>query len=98
MGTMQDIRHAARVLLKNPGFTALAVLMLGLGIGASTTIFSVVDAVLLRPLPYQDPERIAMLWEVNVERSAGPISVPPADFLDWKSRTRTFESLAAMTS
>ena len=65
---MNDLKFAFRQLLKNPGFTALAVLMLALGIGANTAIFSVVHGVLLKPLPYPNPEQLVTLWERNPQR------------------------------
>lgn len=86
---LQDLRYGVRTLIKNRGFTAIAVLALALGIGANTAIFSVVNAVLLRPLPYRDPDRI---MTVLYERR---IPVAPADFLDWKEQNHVFENIAA---
>jgi predicted permease len=86
---IQDLRFGIRTLVKNPGFTAVAVIALALGIGANTAIFSVVNAVLLRPLPYNDADRImAVLYE-------GRIPVAPAEFLDWKEQNQVFEHVAA---
>jgi putative ABC transport system permease protein len=85
----QDLRYGARILLKNPGFTLIAVLTLGLGIGANTAIFSVVNGVLLRPLPYREPEEIVTL--LNYGR--GPVS--PANFLDFRSDSQSFSQMAA---
>jgi putative ABC transport system permease protein len=86
---IQDLRYGVRTLLKNRSFTAVAVLALALGIGANTAIFSVVNAVLLKPLPYHDPDRI---MTVLYERR---IPVAPADFLDWKEQNQVFENIAA---
>jgi putative ABC transport system permease protein len=92
----QDLRYGARMLLKNPGFTLVAVLTLSLGIGANTAIFSVVNAVLLRPLPFAEPERLVWLWDTQPQLPTAPTSLP--DFLDWKSQNRSFEHLAAFQS
>ena len=95
---MADLRFGLRVLGRNPGFAATAILLLALGIGANTAIFSVVNAVLLRPLPYQDPSRIMQVWHVPPAKSFPGLtrfSVSPANYLDWQSQTRTFGQMAA---
>ena len=91
---MNDLRYAIRLLAKNPGFTVVAALTLALGIGANTAIFSVVDAVLLRPLPYHDPNRLVMLWENSPRRSFDREYVSPPDFADWRAESRAFGSFA----
>src|SRR6204780_2201264 len=90
----QDIRYAIRMLAKNPGFTLIAVLTLALGIGANTAIFSVVNAVLLRPLPFQNPSRLVWSWGNCPLCDHGAVS--PADFLDYRAQNRSFESYGAM--
>lgn len=91
----QDVRFALRMFTKNPAFTAIAVLALALGIGANTAIFSVVDAILLRPLPYKNPERLVMVWE-NATHLGFPKNTPsPANFLDWQKQATVFEGMAA---
>ncbi len=89
----QDVRYGARMLLKNPGVSAIAVITLALGIGANTAIFSVVNAVMLNPLPYKDPDRLVSLWE-NVP-THGRWRAAPANFLDWKKQNTVFEEMAA---
>ena len=91
---MNNLRFAVRQLLKSPGFTFVAVLTLALGIGANTAIFTVVNAVFLEKLPYRDADRIAVIWETNVERSGRSNVVGPANFIRWKERATAFESLA----
>jgi putative ABC transport system permease protein len=89
---LQDLRYAFRRLLKNPGFAAIIILTLALGIGATTAIFSVVSGVLLRPLPYPQPERIAQLWQVGAEGNRMAFSDP--NFADLHAQSRSFEALA----
>lgn len=90
----QDLRYGFRVLAKKPGFTAVLVLTLALGIGASTAIFSVVDAVLLRPLPYKDPARLAVLWTDNAKQSLHEERTSYPNFEDWRKQSRAFEDMA----
>jgi len=92
----QDIRYGLRFLRKSPGFTAVALLTLALGIGANTAIFSVVYGVLLRPLPYQDPSRLIVLHETTPK--VGTVGVSYPNFLDWRAQTRAFSQMAAVVS
>ena len=89
----QDVRYAVRTLRKSPGFTAVAILTLALGIGANTAIFSVVQAVVLAPLPYRDADRLVMVWENNPRFPRVWVSHP--NFLDWQRTARSFEQMAA---
>lgn len=92
---IQDLRFGVRLLLKNPGFSAVAILALALGIGANTAIFSVVDAVLFRPLPFHQPERLVAVWEHDLKKGEDHDSVMAGNFLDWKSRSQVFEAMSA---
>ncbi|MFL6276644.1 MAG: ABC transporter permease [Blastocatellia bacterium] len=91
---LQDLRYGVRMLCRQPGFTLVAVLTLAIGIGANTAIFSVVNAVLLRPLPYAEADRLIWLAERHEEIAARWVSYP--NFLDWQSRSRSFEAMAAI--
>jgi putative ABC transport system permease protein len=94
---MNDLKFAFRQLLKNPGFTAVAVLTLALGIGANTALFSVVNGVLLRPLPFHEPDRLVTLWENNPARGLEQQNVSPPNFADWLAQTGAFEQMAFWT-
>ena len=92
---IQDLRYALRMLLKNPGFAAVAVVALALGIGANTAIFSVVNTILLRSLPYDDPDRLMVVKENKLPQFP-EFSVSPGNFLDWRKQNASFEKLAAV--
>ncbi len=99
MTTLQDIRYGFRMLLKRPSFTLIVVFTLALGIGANTTIFSAIDAVLLNPLPYKDPARLMVVWETD--KQLGPEmwnrnEAAMGNFLDWRSHNHVFDQLAAL--
>ena len=91
-----DLRHGARLLLRAPGFTAVAVAALAIGIGANTAIFSVVNTILIRPLPYQDPDRLAVIWEHNLPRDRKNNVVSPGNFIHWREMQQSFVDLAAV--
>jgi len=95
---LQDIRYSVRSLIKTPGFTSVAVIVLALGIGANTAIFTVVNAVLLRPLPYPDSDRLVMLWETNPRFQIGVDTLPVThgNFMDWREQNSVFEYVSAL--
>src|SRR5450755_3364916 len=92
----QDLRHGVRLLGKAPGFTAVAVLTLALGMGAATAIFSVVDTVLLKPLPFRDAERLLVIWEKNPSQNRFRMYVAPANFVAWQKQGCAVEQMAAV--
>jgi putative ABC transport system permease protein len=92
---LQDLRYGVRMLLKHPGVSIVAVITLALGIGANAAIFSVVNAVLLKPLQFRDPERLVIVWE-DASFVGFPRNTPaPANYVDWKTQTQSFEDMAA---
>jgi putative ABC transport system permease protein len=98
MTLWRDLGFAARMLWKSPWFTAVAVLAVALGVGANTTIFSVVNALLLRPFAYETTPRVVMVWERGVDQTNNRNSVAPANYMDWRDQTKVFEELAAYNS
>jgi hypothetical protein len=93
---MNDLKFAFRQLLKNPGFTAVAVLTLALGIGANTAIFSAVDAVLIRSLPYADASRLVMIWDDNMRLTGSrKFFSTPAEWSEWRRHNTIFKDIAA---
>ncbi|HTM25963.1 MAG TPA: ABC transporter permease [Vicinamibacterales bacterium] len=93
---LNNLRYAARVLVRAPGFTLVAVVALALGIGANTAIFGVVNTLLLRPLPYADPGRLAVIWEVNPTGRDNP-SNSPGNYLHWREMSASFDDMAAVS-
>src|SRR6476619_2085012 len=94
---LQDIRYGIRGLWKRPWFTAIALIALALGIGANTAIFSLVNAVLVQPLPFKDPDQLVWMWG-NIRQGGNRASVSPLDFLDYRQQNTTFEQFAATFS
>src|SRR5262245_16432078 len=91
---MNDLRFALRQLLKNPGFTAVAVFTLALGIGANTAIFSVIHGVLLKPLPYPEPDRLVTLWERNRQRGIEQDLASGPNYLEWRAQSTVLTDLS----
>ncbi|HEX8720560.1 MAG TPA: ABC transporter permease [Pyrinomonadaceae bacterium] len=95
---LRDLSFAARMLWKSPGFTAVAALAVALGVGANTTIFSCVNALLLHPFAYKTTDRVVMVWERGLTETNNRNSVSPANYADWRAQTKVFEELAAYSS
>ena len=94
----QDVRFAVRTLGRRPGFAAVTVLTLAVGIGATTAIFSLIDSVLLKPLPFKEPDRLTLVWEVRPRFNLPRVGVSPANYVDWQKQAQSFENLAAYVS
>src|SRR5262245_16735500 len=94
----KDLSFSLRMLRKSPIFTAITGLSLALGIGANSAVFSVINAVLLRPLPYRDPGRLVMVWEHDIRSGLAQQRAAPNNFLVWKKNNRVFEEIAAVSS
>lgn len=91
----QDLQYGARMLRKSPAFTLIALITLALGIGANSSLFSLVNAVVLRPLPFPKPQQLVVVWATDSNRKIMRGTVPPADFLDWRSQNQVFQGMAA---
>src|SRR5436190_24273768 len=94
---MNDVRHALRSFLKAPGFTIVAVATLALGVGANTAIFSVLYALVLKPLPYRDPGRLVVVWEHNLPRDRKNNVVSPGNYLHWRDLNTSFTEMSAVS-
>jgi putative ABC transport system permease protein len=94
---LQDLRHGGRLLMKSPGFTAVAVTALAIGIGANTAIFSVVNTLLIQRLPYADPDRLVVVWEHNLPRDRKNNVVSPANYLHWREMNTAFAEMSAVS-
>src|SRR5690242_17059459 len=90
-----DLRYALRTFRKSPTFAIVSVMTLALGIGANTVIFSVVDAVIIRPLPYADPDRVVVVWEDNTRAGFSRNTPAPANYFDWRRMNHSFTDMAA---
>src|SRR5947209_2987683 len=91
----QDLRYGFRTLANQPSFTAMMVLMLALGIGATTTIFSVVNAVLLQRLPLKEPDRMVMIWRNNFSQQLNQFTISAPDYIDFKAQSQVFDDISA---
>src|SRR5262245_19174985 len=94
----KDFSYSLRMLRKYPIYTAIAALSLALGIGANSAIFSVINAVLLRPLPYREPERLVMVWEHDIKNGRDQVRASPNNFFQWQRNKHVFEEMAAVDS
>ena len=93
---VQDLTYACRTLRKSPGFTAVALLTLALGVGANSAIFTLIDAVLLRPLPFPQPDRLALVWEDTNMFGVKDSPVALGNFVEWRARNHVFQQMGAL--
>src|ERR1700678_1813958 len=94
----EDLRYSLRLLAKSPSFTLVAVVGLALGIGANTAIFTVMNAALLRPLPYKQAEQLVLLWQLNRHNGGHEIKASAPDYIDWKEQNSVFQNIAAFNA
>src|SRR4051794_22372532 len=94
----QDLRYGARMLLKKPGFTMVAIIALTLGVGATSAVFSIVNAVLLHTMAIEEPDRVVMLWENNLARNHAEVEVSYPNSLSWREQSHVFEEVSALPS
>src|SRR5688572_4098343 len=97
LNVSRDIKHALRMILRAPGFSLIAILTFAVGIGVNTAVFNVVNGVLLRPLPYPDPDRITMLWMDNRRQGIKEDITSYPNYLDWRTQSASYEQMAAFT-
>ncbi|MEK6286990.1 MAG: hypothetical protein AABO57_14725 [Acidobacteriota bacterium] len=95
-GFLQDLRYGWRTLAKSPGFTVVAVLTLALGIGANSSIFSLINTVLLRPLPFEEPDRLVMIWERRASSNDSNLPISGHEFVGWREQAGSFEQMASL--
>ena len=93
-----NLHHALRVFRRSPGFCLVAIATLGVAIGATVTIFSVADAVLIRPVPYSDPDRLVQIWGQNIQRNIPFRSLPYPDIAVWRKEARVFQAISALSA
>src|ERR1051325_11604638 len=93
---LQDLRYSVRMLFKHPGFTITALIALSLGIGANSTVFSIVNAILLRPLPFNESDRLVWIWDTQPELKEAPVA--PADYVDWRDQNQAFEDMGVFAA
>src|SRR5688572_26795186 len=91
---LRDFRHALRQLVRNPAFALVSITAIALGIGVNTALFSIVNAVILQPLPYAEPERLVMVWETRPDRGVMSNVVSNANYLDWRARNQVFDAMS----
>src|SRR5215469_2964564 len=90
------LRYGLRLFRRSPGFTGIALTTLALGIGATTAIFSIVDAVVIRPLPFRDPQRVAIIWQKNPAQNRVRLALPAVNFVEWRKQAHSFSGMAAV--